>query len=216
MATLSAKQINAIKNEILSKLGTVNQTLRLFESEYNTRLSDNAGGLTIEEAMAELGLKRPETVGKNGKVTKRRYQYADLAEAWSANLKTEAGEFCVMKSVTGTVEVPGDDDDEPSVLPVYTREEAEKELKSHNGRPVKRYLQRVVAKDKWSINTILTGLKQGYKWENEAKKYKRAKEAWDALTDDDLFVVVRTYDENDNELTAEIVSVAKCDVNFAK
>ena len=205
--TITKKQENKGARAILDLTSTMGQVLKQFMGIYNTKLPD-CDGMTVEDWMDVHGVHR--FVGKNGK--KGNYTPALLMAGWhegmqvmSADGKTVAS--CVFKNVPAKIMISEPGDPEGVSYRVFTEEEAKKV----DGKPISRYKLVQVADNRWSVSTILRGLKQTRSFEKENDKSVESELSWEAI--EHVFIV--RYEKNESgENVRKVVEVDKNNVVF--
>lgn len=205
--TITKKQENKGARAILDLTSTLGQVLKQFMGIYNTKLPD-CDGMTVEDWMDVHGVHR--FVGKNGK--KGNYTPALLMAGWhegmqvmSADGKTVAS--CVFKNVPAKIMISEPGDPNGVSYRVFTEEEANKV----DGKPISRYKLTEIADNRWSVSTILRGLKQTRNFAKENDKSVESELAWEAI--EKVFIV--RYEKNDSgENVRKVVEVDKNNVVF--
>lgn len=204
--TISKKQENKGAKGILDLTSTLGQVLKQFEGLYAKSLPD-CDGLTVEGWMSAHGVKRFE---KNGK--KKGYTPALLMDGWHEGMKQDKVAY-VFKNVAAKY-FPHPEDVEKLGLPdfetacrVFTKEEAEK----IDGKPISRYMLKAVPENKWSVNTILKGLKQGNNFEKENEKMMLSDLEWENL--EEVYIVWYAKGEN-GEVSRIVTPINKDFVQF--
>jgi len=210
--TITKKQENKGAKGIMDLTSTIGQVLKQFMGIYNKTLPD-CDGLTVEDWMDAHGVHR--FVGKNGK--KGNYTPALLMEGWHEDMKVKSDDgktkcSCVFRNVPAKVVISDPNDPEGVAYRVFTKEEAEK----MDGKPISRYMLSEIADNKWSVNTILRGLKQTRNFDKENEKSIESELAWEDLE----HVYIVTYKKVKNASTGEtgvlrkVVEVEKSRVTF--
>lgn len=211
--TITKKQENKGAKGILDMTSTLGQVLKQFEGLYTKALPD-CDGLTVEGWMSAHGVKRFEKVSKGGNVTKKGYTPALLMDGWHEGMKQDKVAY-TFKNVAAKY-VPSPEEANDLNIPVtegeiafrvFTKEEAEK----IDGKPISRYMLKAVPETKWSVNTILKGLKQGTNFEKENDKMILSDLAWESM--EEVYIVWYHKDENGN-VSRVIKSVNKEFVRF--
>lgn len=205
--TITKKQENKGARAILDLTSTLGQVLKQFMGIYNTKLPD-CDGMTVEDWMDVHGVHR--FVGKNGK--KGNYTPALLMAGWhegmqvmSADGKTVAS--CVFKNVPAKIMISEPGDPNGVSYRVFTEEEANKV----DGKPISRYKLTEIADNRWSVSTILRGLKQTRNFAKENDKSVESELSWEAI--EKVFIV--RYEKNDSgENVRKVVEVDKNNVVF--
>lgn len=204
--TITKKQENKGARGILDLTSTLGQVLKQFTGIYGSTLPD-CDGLTVEQWMEAHGVVR--FAGKNGK--KGGYTPALLMDGWHSGMKqVENGKtVCsyVFKNVPAKVMVSDPNDPEGKAYRVFTKEEAEKV----DGKPISRYMLAEVPANKWSVSTILRGLKQTRNFDKENDKMVESDLAWEQI---EKVYVVRYDKKEDGEIVKVITEVPKTSVVF--
>lgn len=174
--TISKKQENKGARGILDLTSTLGQVLKQFTGIYGNQLPD-CDGLTVEDWMDAHGVHR--FVGKNGK--KGGYTPSLLMNGWHTGMQTRNGdkvmESKVFKNVPAKVVISEPGDPDGKAYRVFTKEEAEKE----DGKPISRYMLVNIPENKWSVATILRGLKQSVNFAKENEKATISELEWENL-----------------------------------
>lgn len=211
--TITKKQENKGAKGILDLTSTLGQVLKQFDGIYGKVLPDT-DGLTVEGWMSAHGVKRFEKESKGGNVTKKGYTPALLMDGWHEGMKQDKVAY-VFKNVAAKyfptpeecVELNLPVTDKEIGFRVFTKEEAEK----IDGTPISRYMLKAVPETKWSVNTILKGLKQGDNFDKENDKAINSDLAWDEL--EEVYIV--WYHKNaEGEVTRNLREIAKEFVKF--
>ena len=205
--TISKKQENKGARAIIDLTSTLGQVLKQFVGIYNTKLPD-CDGMTVEDWMDVHGVHR--FVGKNGK--KKDYTPSLLMAGWHEGMqimradgKTVAS--CVFKNVPAKIMISEPGDPNGVSYRVFTEEEANKV----DGKPISRYKLTEIADNRWSVSTILRGLKQTRNFAKENDKSVESELAWEAS--EKVFIV--RYEKNDSgENVRKVVEVDKDNVVF--
>ena len=208
--TISKKQENKGAKGILDMTQQLSQVLKQFEGLYTKAIPD-CDGLTVEQWMSAHGVYRAE---KNGK--KKGYTPRTIMEGWHDGMKKNEGknvQAAVFKNVIAKyqplpcdVEDMGLKDFETS-FKVFTKEEAEKE----DGKAISRYMLQPIASNKWSVNTVLKGLKQKNNFEKENEKSVLSDLEWESL--EHVYIVRLSKDEK-GVITRNVIEVSKECVTF--
>lgn len=189
------KQIQITKKQeskgfrgIIDATSVLSQVLKQFDGIYSVKLPDT-DGLTIEEWMEYMGVPRFTQTSKNGKVTKKGYTPGLINAAWDTNmlLRADNGDVfgnCVYKNVAAKYMMM-DSDERERAYRVYSSEE---EALATDGKPISRYQLVEVPKNKWSVRTILTGLRQSRHHDKESEKSKKSYTAWEEV--EECWIVV--------------------------
>ena len=210
--TITKKQENKGAKGILDLTSTLGQVLKQFMGIYNKTLPD-CDGLTVEDWMDAHGVHR--FVGKNGK--KGNYTPALLMDGWHEAMKLTNDEgkvqsSYVFKNVPAKIlmDEPGNPDG--VAYRVFTKEEAEKV----DGKPISRYMLTAIEDNKWSVSTILKGLKQGNNFTKENDKMIEQELKWEEL--EHVYVVtykkVKNAQTGATEVLRKVVEVDKARVEF--
>lgn len=210
--TITKKQENKGARGILDLTSHLSQVLKQFEGLWGKPLPD-CDGLTVEQWMAAHGVNRFVNP-KNG--TKKGYTPALLMSGWHKGMKnTEAGGIraFVYRNVPAKYQ-PGPEDvarwglkDFETFFRVFTKEEAEKV----DGKPISRYMLTPIADNRWSVATILKGLKQGNNFEKENDKSVESDLNWESL---EHVYIVRFDKDKDGNVVRRIIEVNKELVQF--
>ncbi len=217
--TISKKQENKGARGILDLTSQLSQVLKQFEGLYNKTLPD-CEGLTVEQWMGAMGVDRFKkvTTDKDGneKVTKKGYTPGLLMSGWHEgmkNIETSGVRAFVFKNVPAKYQpVPEDVEryglkDFDTAFRVFTKEEAEKV----DGKPISRYMLTPIADNKWSVATILKGLKQGKNFDKENTKSVTSDLEWEAL---EHVYIVRFDKDSDGNVVRRVVEINKESVEF--
>lgn len=204
---MTAKQENKGMNGILDLTSQLSQILKQFIGIYDKKLPD-CDGMTVEDWMAAHGV--PRFVGKNGK--KGGYTPALVNGGWNDNmlLKSDEGKVmsnCIYKNVTALMTISEDDKD--AKYKVYTKEEAEKV----DGQPIKLYKLCQIPENKWSVRTMLKGLKQSEHYDKEAEKALKSAEAWAKIAEEKNCYIVKT-EKQDDKIVRKVIRVSPDRVEF--
>ena len=199
--TISKKQENKGMRGILDLTSQIGQVLKQFSGIYSHTLPE-CDGLTVEGWMEAHGVHR--FVAKNGK--KKDYTPALLMEGWHFSMQTRNDEgkvvtSSIFKNVPAKVIMSDPSDPEGKAYRVFTKEEAEKV----DGKPISRYMLVEIPDNKWSVATILKGLKQSTNFAKENEKSVTSGMTWEQLE----HVYIVKYDNVENTETGEITSVRK-------
>lgn len=186
---ITAKQERSAFNSVLSYTGQYAQVLKQFDGIYDCVLHDKDGhaitdGLTVEVFMSYLGAERFKKVYKNGTVRKEGYTPGTVNKAWADEMLAKSSDGKVVsnfiyKNVSAKIMQVGEDG-KSRAYRVYA---SEKEALAEDGKAISRYQLVEVPKDKWSVRTVLTGLKQSKHIADEKKKAQKSAEAWDAVAE---------------------------------
>ena len=205
--TISKKQENKGARAIIDLTSTLGQVLKQFVGIYNTKLPD-CDGLTGEDWMDVHGVHR--FVGKNGK--KKDYTPSLLMAGWHEGMqimradgKTVAS--CVFKNVPAKIMISEPGDPNGVSYRVFTEEEANKV----DGKPISRYKLTEIADNRWSVSTILRGLKQTRNFAKENDKSVESELAWEAI---EKVFIVRYEKDDSGENVRKVVEVDKDNVVF--
>ena len=210
--TITKKQENKGAKGILDLTSTIGQVLKQFMGIYGKVLPD-CDGLTVEAWMDAHGVHR--FVGKNGK--KGNYTPALLMEGWHEGMKVKSDDgkvmhSCVFKNVPAKIVVDDPNNPDGVAYRVFTREEAEK----IDGKPISRYMMTEIADNKWSVATILNGLKQGNNFSKENDKSVESDLNWESI--EKVYIVkydkVKNAQTGATEVLRKIVEVDKSRVTF--
>lgn len=210
--TISKKQENKGAKGILDLTSTIGQVLKQFIGIYNKSLPD-CDGMTVEDWMDAHGVHR--FVGNNGK--KGNYTPAKLMEGWHDDMKVKSDDgkvlhSCVFRNVPAKVVVDDPNDPNGVAYRVFTKEEAEK----LDGKPISRYMLAEIPDNKWSVNTILKGLKQTRNFDKENEKSVESDLAWEDI--EHVYIVTYKKVKNANtgadEVLRKVVEVEKSKVTF--
>lgn len=199
--TISKKQENKGVRGILDLTSQLGQVLKQFSGIYDHALPE-CDGLTVEGWMEAHGVHR--FVAKNG--SKKGYTPTLLMEGWHFAMQTrnEEGKVVtssVFKNVPAKVVIAEPDDPEGKAYRVFTKEEAEKV----DGKPISRYMLVEIPENKWSVATILRGLKQTTNFAKENEKATTSEMKWEQLE----HVYIVKYVKMKNAETGEEMSVRK-------
>lgn len=210
--TISKKQENKGARGILDLTSQLGQVLKQFTGIYDRTLPE-CDGLTVEGWMDAHGVHR--FVAKNG--SKKGYTPALLMEGWHFAMQSRNDEGKVVasrvfKNVPAKVVVSDPNDPEGKAYRVFTKEEAEKV----DGKPISRYMLVDIPENKWSVSTILRGLKQTANFAKENEKAATSEANWEELE----HVYIVTYVQGKNAQTGKeeyirkVVEVQKSQVIF--
>lgn len=199
--TISVKQENKGKRGILDLTGQLSQVLKQFDGIYGRKLPET-DGLTVEDWMDEHGVHRFVTP----KGVKKGYTPALLNEGWKESMLLRNDEGKVMgnyifKQVPAKVAI-SEDDKERSYRVYPSAAEALKE----DGKSISIYKMVLVPSNKWSVNTILSGLIQSHRYDKFSKKAAESMEKWEAI--ENCYIVVNSGKER------KVVQVSKEAVQF--
>lgn len=207
---ISKKQENKGARGILDLTSTLGQTLRAFEGIYSKPLPE-CDGLTVEGWMSAHGVERFVTA----KGVKKNYTPTLLMEGWHEGMKNGKQAY-IFKNVAAKYGVAESEEeimsgDIKAQYRVFTKEEAEK----IDGKPLSRYMLQPVAANKWSVGTILKGLKQGNNFQKEEEKMLLSEIEWEKI--ENVYVVM--YEERIDaagrkETVRKVVEVNKAQVTF--
>lgn len=213
--TITRAQENKGANSIIGLTSQLGQVLKQFVGIYNAVLKDKDGGtlgLTVEQWMSAHGVER--FTCKNG--VKKGYTPALLFDAWhegmkdANNGKTRAFVFKnVPAKFTPTPEnaIEWGLSDVETSFRVFTKEEAEKV----DGTPISRYMLQEVGECKWSVATILRGLRQGKRFDKENDKQVNSDLLWESIEN---VYIVRLAKDEDGNVSRHIIEVNKEHVTF--
>ena len=199
--TISKKQENKGARGILDLTGQLSQVLKQFEGIYTKKLPDT-DGLTVESWMSAMGVERFVQTGKDGKETKKGYTPGTIKAGW--NDAMQDGNMHIFRNVPAKYKPVAEDverfglKDFDTSLRVFTKEEAEKP----DGKPISRYMLTAVPDNKWSVQTILKGLKQGKNFAKENDKSVADDLAWESIE----HVYIVTYRKNSEGETVRVIS----------
>lgn len=209
--TISKKQENKGARGILDLTSHISQVLKQFEGLYAQKLPD-CDGLTVEDWMAAHGVNR--FIGKNGK--KKGYTPSLLMAGWHEYMQFVEGttnRAYVFKNVPAKYQPDPEDaaklglKDFDTYFRVFTKEEAEK----IDGKPISRYMLTPVLDNKWSVATILKGLKQRNNFEKENTKSVESDLNWESLE----HVYIVAYEKGvDGNVTRKVIEIKKDFVQF--
>lgn len=199
--TISKKQENKGARGILDLTSTLGQVLKQFIGIYGKQLPD-CDGLTVENWMDAHGVHR--FVGKGGK--KGNYTPALLMNGWNdgmkrTNKKGEVVQSCVFKAVPAKIMIDDPNDPDGKSYRVFTKEEAEKV----DGKPISRYMLVGIEDNRWSVSTILRGLRQSNDFAKEEAKRIVSDSTWENLK----HVYIVRYVKAKNAKTGEEVTMRK-------
>jgi len=200
--TISKKQENKGARGILGLTSTQSQVLKQFIGIYGKVLPD-CDGLTVEAWMDAHGVHR--FVNKSGK--KGNYTPALLMDGWHDGMKQDKSCY-VFRNVPAKILVDDPNDPKGVAYRVFTKEEAEKV----DGKPISRYMLSEIAQNKWSVSTILRGLKQTRNFEKENDKLVESDLKWEAI--EHVYIVRLQKNEETGEVVRKVVEVAKTSVVF--
>lgn len=210
--TITAKQENKGAKGIMDLTSTIGQVLKQFMGIYGKTLPD-CDGLSVEDWMDAHGVHR--FVGKNGK--KGNYTPALLMEGWHEGMKQMGDDgkvlgSCVFKNVPAKVLMGDPGSPDAKAYRVFTKEEAEKV----DGKPINMYKLVGIEENKWSVNTILRGLKQTRNFEKENDKAVQSALDWETI--EHVYVVtykkVKNASTGAEEVLRKVVEVQKSQVIF--
>lgn len=208
--TITKAQENKGAKGILDLTSQLSQVLKQFEGLYTKPLPE-CNGLTVEQWMGAHGVKRFE---KNGK--KKGYTPALLMDGWHEGMKNvdaKGTRAFVYKNVPAKYQPCTEDierwglKDFETAFRVFTKEEAEKV----DGKPISRYMLTPIADNKWSVATIIKGLKQKNNFEKENEKNVLSDLDWENT---EHVYIVRFDKNNDGNIVRRIIEVNKESVNF--
>lgn len=210
--TISKKQENKGVRGILDLTSQIGQVLKQFEGIYNQTLPD-CDGLTVEGWMEAHGVHR--FIAKNGR--KKGYTPTLLMEGWHFAMQTrdDKGKVVtssVFKNVPAKVVVTDPNDPEGKAYRVFTKEEAEKE----DGKPISRYMLVEIPENKWSVATILRGLKQSTNFAKENEKATTSEMTWEQLEHVYIvkYVKMKSAETGKEMMVRKVVEVSKDRVQF--
>lgn len=210
--TISKKQENKGVRGILDLTSQIGQVLKQFSGIYDSELPE-CGGLTVEGWMEAHGVYR--FVDKKGK--KKGYTPTLLMDGWHFAMQTRNDEgkvvtSSVFKNVPAKVVVDDPNAPEGKAYRVFTKEEAEKV----DGKPISRYMLVEIPENKWSVSTILRGLKQTTNFAKEDEKAAVSEMQWEQLEHVYIVKYVKAKNaETGEELTVrKVVEVQKSKVIF--
>lgn len=206
-AKITVKQENKGAKGVLSLTSQLSQVLKQFEGIYSAKLPE-CDDMTVEDWMSAMGVKRFE---KNGK--KKGYTPALINDAWADGLLLTNGDGKVVanqifRNKVGKIML--NDEDVHSSYVVYTKEVAERIVngKSEKGdKPISIYERATIPADKWSVATILKGLKQSNHYDKHSKRNEESVEAWDEV--EDVYIIM----DGEHGIRT-MVQVSKNDVVF--
>ena len=101
------------------------------------------------------------------------------------------------------------EDDKDAKYKVYTKEEAEKV----DGQPIKLYKLCQIPENKWSVRTMLKGLKQSEHYDKESEKAAKSAEAWAKIVEEKNCYIVKT-EKKDDKIVRSIIKVSPDRVEF--
>lgn len=176
---ISKKQESKGFRGVIDLTSTMSQVLKQFDGIYSAVLPDT-DGLSVEEFMAHFGVPRFTKVNKNGTVTKKGYIPTLINAAWNDSLllKSDEGDVfgnLIFKNVPAKYMMLDDDEREKSYR-VYASEE---DALSEDGKPISVYQPVEIPHNKWSVRTILTGLRQSKYYDKESKKSQESLTKWE-------------------------------------
>lgn len=217
--TITKKQENKGARGILDLTSQISQVLKQFEGLYTQKLPD-CDGLTVEGWMSAHGVERfvKVTKCKDGteKTTKKNYTPALLMKGWHEGMKREGvkgAQAYVYKNVPAKYQPNAEDVDRwglkdfETSFRVFTKSEAEK----IDGKPISRYMLVAVPENKWSVATILKGLKQGNNFEAENEKSLESDLDWEAL---EHVYIVRYDKDGEGNVVRRVIEINKDYVQF--
>lgn len=208
--TISKAQENKGARGILDMTSQLSQVLKQFEGLYTNKLPD-CNGLTVEQWMSAHGVHRFE---KNGK--KKGYTPSLLMDGWHEGMKNAEAKgvrASVYKNVPAKYQPCAEDierwglKDFETSFRVFTKEEAEKV----DGKPIRRYMLTPVADNKWSVATILKGLRQKNNFEKENERNMMSELEWANIEN---VYIVRIEKGKDGNIVRRIIEVKKEAVTF--
>lgn len=209
--TITKAQENKGAKGILDLTSQLSQVLKQFDGLYSKQLPD-CDGMTVESWMSAHGVYRFE---KNGK--KKGYTPGLVMNGWHEGMKNvqESGTRAfVFRNVKAKYQPSEEDvikwglkEDFSESFVVFTKEEAEK----IDGKPISRYMLTPIADNKWSVATILKGLKQKNNFEKENEKKVMSDLAWEEY---DELCIVRYDKDSEGNIVRRIISVNKEQVTF--
>lgn len=208
--TISKAQENKGARGILDMTSQLSQVLKQFEGLYTNKLPD-CNGLTVEQWMDAHGVHRFE---KNGK--KKGYTPSLLIDGWHEGMKNadaKGTRAFVYKNVPAKYQPCAEDvekwglKDFETSFRVFTKEEAEKV----DGKPIRRYMLTPIADNKWSVATILKGLRQKNNFEKENERNMMSELEW---TNIEHVYIVRLEKGKDGNVTRRIIEIKKEAVTF--
>lgn len=210
--TITKKQENKGARGILDLTSQLSQVLKQFDGLFGKALPD-CEGLTVEQWMAAHGVNRFVNP-KNG--SKKGYTPALLMSGWHEGMKnTEANGIraFVYRNVLAKYQPAPEDverwglKDFETYFRVFTKEEAEKV----DGKPISRYMLTPIADNRWSVATILKGLKQGNNFGKENDKSVESDLNWESL---EHVYIVRFDKDKDGNVVRRVIEVNKELVQF--
>jgi hypothetical protein len=210
--TISKKQENKGAKGILDLTSTIGQVLKQFIGIYGKALPD-CDGLTVEDWMDAHGVHR--FVGKNGK--KGNYTPALLMEGWHEGMKVcndegKVMQSCIFKNVPAKVLMDDPNNPDGVAYRVFTKEEAEKV----DGKPISMYKLVGIEDNRWSVNTIIRGLKQTRNFDNENDKSVNSEVEWAEIEHVYIvkYVKVKNAQTGATEVLRKVQEVDKNRVTF--
>lgn len=211
MATkeISAKIARKCEKAIVEMTSSLGQVLKQFEGIYSAKLPET-DGMTVEDFMLWRGVERKVTASG----VKKGYTPAAIFGAWDSRLKrsdkaaifTYHSAYCEIDPNTCDEFGIDHENGECAILPVYTLENVQRE--SRNRRPIRRYLLREVKDNRWSVATILKGLRQSAEAEKEITRNNKLESEWENY---DKVYIIFTSKNDGKEYSLE---VNKDDVKF--
>lgn len=210
--TISKKQENKGAKGILDLTSTLGQVLKQFIGIYGKVIPD-CDGMTVEQWMDAHGVHR--FVDKNGK--KGNYTPTLLMNGWCDYMNdcSDDGKVIqskIFKNVPAKIlmDEPGNPDG--VAYRVFTKEEAEKV----DGKPISIYKLVGIESNKWSVGTILRGLKQSRNFKDENDKSIDHEMKWAEL--EHVYIVkyqkVKNAKTGAIELMRKVIEVDKNRVVF--
>lgn len=206
---ISAKIARKCEKSIIAATSTLAQVLKQFDGIYGTKLPE-CDGMTVEEFMSFRGVER--IVTKTGK--KKGYAPAAIFGTWDSRLKRE-DRAAILKEYGATYVMSAEQceelgvehgEDMPCVFQVYNAENTTRAKSSR--RAIKRYLLRVVDDNKWSVATILKGLRQTANAEKEILRNNKLEDEWENY--DKVYIVYTRKGEQEEN----VMEVSKDSVTF--
>lgn len=208
--TITKAQENKGAKGILDLTSQLSQVLKQFDGLYTKQLPD-CNGMTVEQWMGAHGVSRFEKGGK-----KKGYTPTLLMNGWHEGMKNvedKGTRAFVFKNVPAKYQPCAEDvermglRDMETYFRVFTKEEAEKV----DGKPISRYMLTPIADNKWSVATILKGLKQKHNFEKENEKQVLSDLEWEGL---EHVYIVRFDKEANGNVVRQIIEVDKELVQF--
>lgn len=205
--TITKKQENKGAKGILDMTSQLSQVLKQFDGLY-TKVLPECGSLTVEDWMSAHGVFRFQD--KKGR--KKGYTPALLMGGWHDGMK-DGKKTYVFKNVAAKYQPSPEDveawglKDHETFFRVFTKEEAMK----IDGKPISRYMLVEIAENKWSVNTILKGLKQRNSFEKENDKKVESDLDWESLKE---VYIVRYDKDSKGNIIRKIIKVKKELVTF--